>query len=165
MNLSPFFFKTQPNIASIAMGDQTFLDAAADGDLAAMRRTYGRGVRNVNEAILWAAKNGQLAAMRLLHDEWGAERDNEALVLAAEGGHLAAMRLAHDEWGATYVNDALHRAALYGRLDAMYLLHDEWGALPSAIAITGKSYSDYSNETQDLMDQWASPAIKSAMKK
>ena len=57
------------------------------------------GAKNVNESFIWAAKYGQVDAMRVLHDVCGATDINEALAVAAGDNRLGVMRLLH-KWGA-----------------------------------------------------------------
>ena len=113
-----------------------------------------------NASLRIDAMNGNLARMRVSHERGATDIDG-ALYWAAWNGQLEAMRLAHDEWGATHVSQALKSAAMSGSLDAMHLLHDEWGATLTE----GIEEITDSEDARRLLEQWAHPRVKSALKK
>lgn len=108
--------------------DVALSKAAGRGDLVAMHAARGQGATDVDWALYWAAEAGQLDAMRLLHDDWGAQGVNVALHWAARAGQTDAMRLLVDEWCATSVNKALYWAIHDGQSATADFLRDEWGA-------------------------------------
>ena len=125
--------------------------AAKDGKLLVMNVLKSWGATDYNSAFIAAIDNGQLDAMKLVHDHWGADDYYWGLVHAAKNGQLKAMRLLHD-WGADNYDRALISAAEHGKVPAMRLLK-KWGAknydLPLIYAAkTGQL------EAINLLDTW-----------
>jgi type III secretion system FlhB-like substrate exporter len=82
--------------------------AAKENQLRAMQEVRswgGRSTPDLNQALILAAGEGHIEAMRLLAS-WGAHDFNLALVYAAMGGHIKAMRKLK-YWGAYNFDQAL----------------------------------------------------------
>ena len=87
---------------------------------------------------------------------------NQSFRVDAMNGDLGRMRVAR-EHGATDVNGALYCAAQYGQIEAMRLLHDEWGATMAACIEGSRITRD--EEARRLLEQWAHPNVKFALKR
>lgn len=107
-------------VSSTAARNMALIEAARLGHNHICQQIHRRGVTHVNEALCWAAFEGNLQLCRYFIDSTrlSAKELEDALAWAAQGGHMAACDMFEKE-GAVDYDRALRKASLGGHVEVV----------------------------------------------